>query len=199
MALTTEEQRVLSIIPHVTGLFSIGGSGTIIWTVLRDRKKWAKPYYRLLLAMSISDLFASVAFGLSTWPIPKGTDDVHAPLGNVGTCTAQGFFVQAGIASPMYNFMLSLYFILQVKYGMTEAQIRKRAEGIMHGVAIGFSLGTSFLCLGLGLFNESLLVSSPHVVSLDTAAAKILLITVPIAGTVVLDKCCSKGLPAVLQ
>lgn len=161
MALTTDEQRVLSIIPHVTGLLSVFGSATIIWTVLRDRKKWAKPYYRLLLAMSTSDLFASVAFGLSTWPIPRGTEDVYAPLGNVGTCTAQGFFIQAGIASPMYNFMLSLYFVMQVKYGMTEDRIRKKAEGIMHGVAIAFSFGTSFLCLGLGLFNESLLVRSP--------------------------------------
>ena len=160
MAVTTEEQRVLAILPHVTGLFSVGGSATIIWTVLRDRKKWAKPYYRLLLAMSTSDLLASVAFGLSTLPMPRGTEDVYAPLGNVGTCSAQGFFVQAGIASPMYNFMLSLYFIMQVKYSMTEGQIRKKAEGITHGVSVGFGLGTSFLCLGLGLFNESSLVRS---------------------------------------
>jgi len=105
--------------------------------------------------MAAFDIFSSIAFGLSTWPIPRESTGVYAPLGTVATCSAQGFFVQAGIASPFYKLMFSLYFLLQVNFGMSESQISKRAEPIMHGVSIIFALGTSFLCLGMNLFNES--------------------------------------------
>ena len=159
MGFTFEQSRILSIIPHVVGPFSFFGSGYIMVSVLRDRTKWTKPYHRLLFAMCTFDVFSSLALGLSTWPIPKGSDGVYAPLGTVGTCEAQAFFIQANIASPLYNFMLSLYFLLQVRYGMSEKQIGKYAEPVMHAITIVFGLGSSFLCIALGLFNDSTLVS----------------------------------------
>ena len=108
MGWTEQQSKILSIIPHVTGLFSFVGSSSIIIMILHDRyKKLCKPYYRLLFAMCIFDIFASVALGLSTWPIPVGSAGVYAPLGNTQTCSAQAFFIQANIASPLYNFMLS--------------------------------------------------------------------------------------------
>ena len=48
-------------------------------------------------------------------------------------------------------------FLLRVKYGMNENQIGRRAEPIMHVITVIFGLGTSFLCLGLSLFNDSTL------------------------------------------
>jgi len=81
--------------------------------ILRDaKKKLNKPYYRLLFAMSFFDGCSSIAFGLSTWPIPVDTEGVYAPKGNIQTCAAQGFWVQASIASPMYNLMLSVVRVL---------------------------------------------------------------------------------------
>ena len=117
MGWTAEQSKILSIIPHVTGAFSFVGSSSIIIMILRDRrKKLVKPYYRLLFAMCIFDIFASIALGLSTWPIPAGTTGVWDPVGTIGTCSAQAFFIQANIASPVYNFMLSIceYIILYV-------------------------------------------------------------------------------------
>eukprot|EP00577_Skeletonema_sp_RCC1716_P011571 CAMPEP_0113406384 /NCGR_PEP_ID=MMETSP0013_2-20120614/19480_1 /TAXON_ID=2843 ORGANISM="Skeletonema costatum, Strain 1716" /NCGR_SAMPLE_ID=MMETSP0013_2 /ASSEMBLY_ACC=CAM_ASM_000158 /LENGTH=421 /DNA_ID=CAMNT_0000292221 /DNA_START=80 /DNA_END=1345 /DNA_ORIENTATION=+ /assembly_acc=CAM_ASM_000158 len=158
MGWTAEQSKILSIIPHFTGAFSFIGSSSIIIMILRDRrKKLSKPYYRLLFAMCVFDIFASVALGLSTWPIPEGSPGVYDPKGTVGTCSAQAFFIQANIASPVYNFMLSVYFLLRVKYGMNENQIGRRAEPIMHVITVIFGLGTSFLCLGLSLFNDSTL------------------------------------------
>lgn len=107
--------------------------------------------------MSIVDAFASVASGLSTWPIPKGSPGVYATLGSVGTCEAQAFFLQASIAGPLYYFMISVSFLLRVRYGMSEKQVGKRAEPVMHAIAIVFGLGSSFLCIALGLFNDSTL------------------------------------------
>ncbi len=107
MGWNEEQSAILSIIPHVTGLFSFVGSSSIIFMILNDRRnKLSKPYYRLLFAMCIFDAFSSIALGLSTWPIPVGSK-VYTPLGNVKTCSAQAFFIQANIASPIYNFMLS--------------------------------------------------------------------------------------------
>ena len=106
MGWTAEQSKILSIIPHFTGAFSFIGSSSIIIMILRDRrKKLSKPYYRLLFAMCVFDIFASVALGLSTWPIPEGSPGVYDPKGTVGTCSAQAFFIQANIASPVYNFM----------------------------------------------------------------------------------------------
>mmetsp|Transcript_13163 Transcript_13163/g.23543 ORF Transcript_13163/g.23543 Transcript_13163/m.23543 type:complete len:355 (+) Transcript_13163:77-1141(+) len=155
MGWTATQQKILSIIPHFTALLSLFGSSYIIVTTLRDRKRWGTPFYRLLCALCLVDLFNSIASGLSTWPIPVGTPGVYAPLGTVGTCEAQGFFVQAGIASPIYNFMLSVQFLLRTKYGWNERRIGRRVEPIMHAITIGFALGTSFLFLSLDLYNES--------------------------------------------
>ena len=61
---------------------------------------------------------------------------------------------------PFGDMYICIYFadfLLRVKYGMTETRIGKRAEPIMQIITIVFGLGTSFLCLGLGLFNDSTL------------------------------------------
>ena len=155
MVFTDAQTRALSIIPHVTGPFSFVGSAWIITDILRDRTRWSKPYHRLLFAMAFFDSLSSIALGLSTWPIPSGSSGVYAPLGTQQTCSAQGFFIQANIASPMYNFCLSLYYLLLVKFSISETRIGKRIEPWMHAGTITFSLGTSFVCLGLGMFNSA--------------------------------------------
>ena len=113
MSWTTEQSKILSIIPHITGLFSLAGSSTIIIMILRtnhikEKSKLSKPYYRLLFAMCIVDFFGSISMFMSTWPIPKENVDVYDPRGTVQTCSVQGFFIQANIASPIYNFCLSI-------------------------------------------------------------------------------------------
>jgi len=105
--------------------------------------------------MCAFDLLSSIALGLSTWPIPSDSPGVYDPKGTIRTCEAQGFFIQANIASPIYNFALSLYYLLLVKYNMTERQLSKRIEPVMQGSIIFFAIGTSFICLGLGFFNDS--------------------------------------------
>mmetsp|Transcript_5412 Transcript_5412/g.9871 ORF Transcript_5412/g.9871 Transcript_5412/m.9871 type:complete len:175 (-) Transcript_5412:200-724(-) len=82
MALFTpaQQSKILSEIPHITSLFSLFGSSYIIITILKDRKKkWTKPYYRLLFAMCVFDVFSSAALGLSTWSIPAGSKVYRLP------------------------------------------------------------------------------------------------------------------------
>ena len=105
--------------------------------------------------MAFFDAISSVAFSFSTIPIPKGSPDVYSPLGTQGTCTAQAFFIQAGIASPLFNFSLSLYYLFLVKYAIPESRIRQRIEPWMQRITVSFAFGTCFVCLGLGMFNDS--------------------------------------------
>lgn len=155
MVFTEAQTKTLSIIPHVTGPFSFGGSSWILYEVISDRSKWSKPYHRLLFSMAFFDALSSIALGLSTWPIPRGSPGVYAPLGTQQTCSAQAFFIQANIASPLYNFCLSVYYLCLVKYSISETRIRQRIEPWMQGLNIAFALGTSFVCLGLGMLNDS--------------------------------------------
>ncbi len=96
MAHTLAEQKALAIIPHITGALSFFGSCNILYDVLlRDRKrKLTRPYYRILVFLSVYDAISSFSLGLSTWPIPAGTPEIYGAVGNTRTCTAQGFFNQ---------------------------------------------------------------------------------------------------------
>lgn len=71
MAFTDEQKRALAIIPKCTAPLSFLGSSCVLYEVLRDRKKWSKPYHRILFSMSVVDLLTSICFGLSTRPIPS--------------------------------------------------------------------------------------------------------------------------------
>lgn len=154
MAWTHTQQVHLSIWPHFTGPLSMVGSGLIICEVLRDPKKRRKVYHRLLLAMSICDLNTSLWYSLSTVAIPRGTENVYAPSGTRGTCTAQGFFIQFGIATPLYNAALAIYYLLIVRYQWKEQRIRK-AEKALHAAPLAWAAATSLASLGMTLLNNA--------------------------------------------
>lgn len=154
MGFTETQNKVIAILPKFTGPISFLGSAWIIYEILCDRRKWNRPYHRLLFMMCVFDAFSSIALGLSTWPIPEGAL-VFAASGTVQTCSAQAFFIQANIASPIYNFMLSVYFLLVIKHSLPEGRMRNRVEPIMQAVTIIFAVGTAVVSLGMGLFNDS--------------------------------------------
>lgn len=154
MAFTENQNKALAILPKITGPLSFLGSASIIYEIASDKRKWSRPYHRLLFSMCVFDAFSSIALALSTWPIPEGSP-VYAASGNTATCSAQAFFIQANIASPIYNFMLSVYFLLVIKHNRNERHVRDRVEPIMQGITIVFALGTSVVCLAMGLFNDS--------------------------------------------
>ena len=153
MASTLNQSKALAIIPKVTGPISFIGSVSVVYEIASDRRKWNRPYHRLLFSMCVFDAFSSIALALSTWPIPEG-GPVYSS-GTVATCSAQAFFIQANIASPIYNFMLSVYFLLVIKHSASERHIQNRAEPIMQAITMIFALGTAFISLGMGLFNDS--------------------------------------------
>jgi len=110
MALSYAQQLALVVLPKVAGLVSFVGSGLIVASVLKSKKKRSHTYHRLLFGISCVDMSSSFWLGLSTWPIPEETGLLWA-AGNQQTCSLQGFFTQFGITSSFYNASLSLYFL----------------------------------------------------------------------------------------
>jgi len=152
---TTSQWKALAIVPKVTSALSLAGSAYILTDVLSNKQKRHMVYPTLMTCLSISDAIASVGYFFSTWPIPSDTQGpMWGAVGTTGTCTAQGFFVQLGILSPLYNVALSLYYLLLIKYNWSEERLRSIQLPI-HAAILTFSFGTAFACLPLTLYNVS--------------------------------------------
>jgi len=145
---------LLSVTPHVTGTLSVLGSAYIIYDIASDRKKWSSPYYRLLFAMGVVDFLSSFATSLSTVPMPAGTDVYHS-YGNSASCKAQGFFIHFNIASPLYNLMLSIYFLLTVTFEWSKDDIKKRVEIWLHAIPLVWSFTTALVVLIANGFTDT--------------------------------------------
>ena len=176
---THSQQVALALIPKFAAAVSIVGSSYIVFDVLRT---WTKnrcckrrknmtssgsgsgprrrsdTYHRLLLGMSVCDLFMSGGIFLSTWPMPREVPDVWGNVGTVQTCSAQGFFEQFGVSTVMYSASLSVYYLITIRGGRSagsRARIR-RMEPALHAVPLVFGLATAVASLALNLFNYGL-------------------------------------------
>jgi hypothetical protein len=116
--------KVNTIVPKFSGALSCIGSGYIIYDVVKDPVKRKKPYRRIMIGMSIADLFSSFfLYFLSSWPIPSGYN-VFA-IGNAGTCAAQGFLGSIGvIGTPLYNCALATFYLLVLKYKWNDRKLQ---------------------------------------------------------------------------
>lgn len=120
----------------VSGFVSIVGSFTIIYIILSAGwRRLSHVHCRLLLGMSIIDVLNSAAMSLSFIPAPR-TISCSLGYGTIATCTAQGFFMQLGLAVPGYTAMLSIYYLAIIGYNIPQESIAKKFEPFMHTIAL---------------------------------------------------------------
>jgi hypothetical protein len=150
-ALSEVQYKILAITPHVAGSVSVLASTYVLQDILRDPKKRGQIYCRLILGMAAIDFVTSLMYSMSTWPMQKGTQYAFYSLGNRGTCTMQGFFLQVEIASPIYHLFLSIYYLLILKYRWPPRKM-KSYEKYMHGIALLFGMGTAIALLPLDVY-----------------------------------------------
>jgi hypothetical protein len=110
----------------------------------------------MLLGVSTIDVMYSFWAALSVLPVPKESGGVFA-YGNVATCSAQAFFVNASGGILMYMATLNTYFMLKIRYNIPDAVIENRYETWFHAVPIGIWLTSSITGLSLKLFGPLLL------------------------------------------
>ena len=107
--------------------------------VLRDATKRMKVYNRLVFLLSCTDIMASTAMALSTWPI-EAPSVIYGASGTKGACRWQGFFTEIAAASLFFNLMLSTYFYLSLRLGWKERRIR-RYQWLFYALPILIGLG----------------------------------------------------------
>jgi hypothetical protein len=161
-------RKAVALIPKITGLLSLLGSSYIIFDIAvrnRGNKMFQTTFHRLLIGLSVADLFSSLAYFLSHWmfpaQVPLGTDPewyhVLFPYatGNQATCTTQGFLLQLGqLASILFTAFISIQFVLKVRYRWTASQMR-RAEYVFFALGILIPLATSIWLTWIGAMNTT--------------------------------------------
>jgi len=155
MSLSHEQKIWLAVLPKVSSVFSLSGSLWIIIEVATEKGKRKQPFHRLLLAMSVYDVLESIFNFGSTWMIPRGSPDIIWAYGNRATCTAQGFFLTLGSAVPLYNAMLSIYYLLVINYNYSDTKLRSFVEPAMHLFCFVWAFGTALYSSLAGLMNNA--------------------------------------------
>lgn len=144
----------LSIIPSLTGTISFLSSIALVWSIFRE-KKIHRPREGILIGLSVLDMSFSSACAMSTFAAPKDIDPYTEYIlrGNIATCDMQGWLYQFGSAAPIYNSVLSIYCLLCVKYGWTDARAKKCYLPSMHTIVVGWAFGSATAGLVLQLYN----------------------------------------------
>jgi len=142
--LTDCQERFLAVLPLPSACLSLLGSGIIIYIASQSRKRrqWT-PYTRLLVAMSVCDILYSISISTSSFMRPRDSSVFVWALGNDASCNASGFLNQLSMSAIFYNAMLSFYFLLTARFGMTRDRFSKRVEPLMHAISIGHPLLTA--------------------------------------------------------
>jgi hypothetical protein len=153
-----QEQVALAIAPKVTSAISIVGSAYIIYDAAKRCLRATSrnhTYHRLMIGLSVCDLSMSMGLFTSTWPMPRNTPNVWGAAGTTQTCSAVGFFEQAGVGAVLYNASLSTYYLLRIRFGWPTQRLVK-VEYALHIIPIVFALATMIASLALDLFNSGL-------------------------------------------
>lgn len=176
--LTDSQESTMSILGAISGSLSILGSSLIVYRVYKNRHS-TSPYDRIMLGLSICDIVSSFSFGLGPLLLPTDTSTRAWASGNERTCNFLGFLTQFSFCavwyvlpnlivhswcwavrlltlSPAarYNGLLSLYYLMTVRFGVKRQVFAKKYEPYMHCLSLAFFLSTSISGLIIGLYSE---------------------------------------------
>lgn len=131
---TEQQERIILIIPRMSGSVSLLCSFLVGYIILVDAKsKLQHIYQRLLLAVSISDMIASFnTVALSGWTVNYDF-----------TCKLNRFLLQFNVVTALYTASLCWYFLLVICYQWTPRKFKERwwVEIILHGISVGWPVG----------------------------------------------------------
>ena len=120
----------------------------LVYLILISPTKLSSIYHRIMFGIGISDIIFSVANAFTTLPMPAPghdfwTDMVNiqgARMGNIHTCTAQGFLITFGsILEPGYYFGLCAYYVFAIGFKMKNECMLKYVEPVIHVAVIVYA------------------------------------------------------------
>lgn len=123
--------------------------------VLMNRKDRKRILGDLFVALSAFDILGSFAYAFTTLPTPAD-DFLYGSNGNENTCTTQGFFIQMGTISSYINVSLSFYYLLTIRYGWREKQLRDTR--VYHMLFLApMTIGLIFAFVGIPYYGNMVL------------------------------------------
>jgi hypothetical protein len=165
--LSIQQRVILAVSRMVSGSLSVIASSIIVYKVyLRYREHrrnngiannqfQVTTYHRLLFGMSLVDVLYSSSAALSTLPVSASTGAVFGH-GTTATCAAQGFFVQLGPTIPVYIAALNTYFLLKIRYNVSNEAMCQRYEPWFHAVPLIYGFTSSTIAASLKILNPIL-------------------------------------------
>jgi len=134
----------LTWISRLSSIHSVIGSLAIIYIIISDQsRKLARPKNRLMLFMSIFDSIQSAAMAIST------TGTLHP-----ATCQIQGVCIWLGVAVPLYNSSLNLFYLLSIRYNMDPDYFSAKIEPYLHAVSILYPITAAISYAVVGLIRS---------------------------------------------
>lgn len=140
-SLSDAQEKVLALLPVIPSILSIVSSALVMRLVWRNH--FVETYQRLLFAMSVCDVICTANFVIEPFITPHETSRRIWAVGNDSSCLASGFFYQFSSAAAYYNCMLTVYFVLVIRFNVKEAVIAKWVEPSMHLLSIVYPLVTA--------------------------------------------------------
>lgn len=104
--------------------------------------------------MSAYDLVASTFVTLQSFLVDKETSRRLYAVGNTTTCNFLGWGFQFSCGTFLYFGAVSTYYLMVVRFGIKDAYFGRRIEPFMHASILLFSIITSLVSLGKGLYGE---------------------------------------------
>ena len=147
------------IIPTVTGSISFLSSALIISIIARSVKnRCTSTYHRTMVWMSLSDMLSSAAIALTTIPMPADVSEVYdfagESFGTTRTCELQGLCYSLGTRlSFCANCFLGVFYLLTIRYQISDRVLTKIVEPIFFCVSIAVSVCPTILMFMNGMFN----------------------------------------------
>lgn len=132
---------------------SLVGSSIIIYLTIRHRRKRWEVYHRLLLALSLADVVFDISI-LLQFPMVRADTGHPLAVGNTSTCSAVGFTTTFTFSMVnLFFVVLAVYFLMTVRYGKNELQVRRWIEPYGYIFAIGLPLSICISGVSLDAFN----------------------------------------------
>ena len=176
--LSDKQEEILSLLLVLSGILSIVGSSTIVYKIAHkwNTKRKAKqiiatvltpissstsspssltPYDRLMLGLSVSDIWASMIYVMTPFLVPGHHDKSRVwARGNEISCNCLGFFQQLALIALWYNCMLSFYYLFTIRLAMKRTNFVRRIEPYMHISSIGYNVIAAIVGISIDVFDE---------------------------------------------
>jgi len=119
-------------------------------------------YHLIMFFFSFWDIITSIAIALTTIPMPAEFHEtyknpfVSKAYGTAGTCKTQSFLILMGQCFTICsNIFLSVFYLRSIRYGMTEATMKRKLVPVMLALSCVFSLPVAIAPLITGVLNPS--------------------------------------------